>query len=68
MVSQAWNADDLDMSAIDIKRCPHCVGRLAAFPLDKLDGFDTPGPAVVCHRCDSGPNDQEPLFVPHGWE
>jgi hypothetical protein len=56
------------MGAMDIKRCPHCVGRLSALPLDELDGFDAPGPAVYCDRCDSIPNEEEPLFVPHGWD
>jgi hypothetical protein len=56
------------MGAIEIKRCPHCVGRLAAFPLDAVDGFDAPGLVVICDRCDSGPRGEEPLFLPHNWD
>ena len=54
---------------MDIRRCPHCVGRLAALTLDEVDGFGVPGPAVVCHRCDgSEPAEGVPLFVPHDWD
>jgi hypothetical protein len=62
--------DDLrDMGAMDIRRCPHCVRRLAALTLDELDGFVARGPAVICHRCDSRePADEAPLFVPHDWD
>lgn len=57
------------MGAMDIRRCPHCVGRLAALTLDPVDGFDASGPAVICHRCDcSDPVDEAPVFVPHDWD
>jgi hypothetical protein len=63
------DADLQAMGAIDIKRCPHCVRRLAALTLDQVDGFDAPGPAVICHRCDSSePAGEAPLFVPHDWD
>jgi len=56
------------MGAMEIKRCPHCVGRLTAVPLDEMDGFDAPGPVVTCHRCDSDPRGEERLFVPDNWD
>jgi hypothetical protein len=55
------------MGAIDAKRCPHCVGRLIAIPLETPDGFDASGPLVLCRRCDGLPRDEGSLFLPPGW-
>ena len=53
---------------MDIRRCPHCVRRLAVLTLDEVDGFSVSEPAVICHACDSSESaDQPPLFVPHDW-
>jgi hypothetical protein len=66
--SRVLDADGCGMGAMDIKRCPHCVGRLRAMPLDELDGFEVRAPVVTCDRCDSDPNDGESLLVPDAWE
>jgi hypothetical protein len=53
--------------SLDIKRCQHCVGYLAAVPLDEGDGFEVQGPAVVCTYCDGPPRWEHAVFVPRRW-
>ncbi len=55
------------MFALDLKRCPHCIGRLTAFQLDEPAGKALGSPVVICDRCDGVPIEDEPLFPPHGW-
>jgi hypothetical protein len=56
------------MSAIELKRCRHCVNTLVAVQIDPREDFTLSGPAVVCERCDADAHGQEPLFVPDWWE
>jgi hypothetical protein len=53
--------------SLDIKRCQHCVGFLAAVPLHEEDGFAVQGPAVLCTCCDGPPRWDLALFVPSRW-
>jgi hypothetical protein len=53
--------------SLAIKRCQHCVGFLAAVPLQEEDGFVVEGPAVLCTYCDGLPRWDHALFVPRGW-
>jgi hypothetical protein len=55
------------MGAIELKRCPHCVGFLSAVPVDETH-FAAPGPALVCERCDAGGIVADALSVPPAWE
>jgi hypothetical protein len=55
------------MYALEPKRCPHCIGGLAAVQLDHAEEFDLRGPVVVCARCDSAPHADERLHVPDDW-
>jgi hypothetical protein len=55
------------MYALERKRCPHCVGGLAAVPLDHADEFAVRGPVVVCERCDSAPHAAESVHLPDDW-
>jgi hypothetical protein len=55
------------MDAMEIKRCPHCVGGLAAVDLHEADDFDNPDPAVVCVRCDYRPAAGHGLYLPISW-
>jgi hypothetical protein len=55
------------MYSLDIKRCCHCVGFLAAISLFEDDGFEAPGPAVICTSCDGPPHWEHALFVPRRW-
>ena len=53
--------------SLDIKRCAHCVGYLAAVPLVEEDGFEVQGPAIVCTYCDGPPRWEHAMFVPLRW-
>jgi hypothetical protein len=53
--------------SLDIKRCRHCVGYLAAVRLDEDDLFEAAGPAVLCTYCDGLPHWEHALFVPRRW-
>jgi hypothetical protein len=53
--------------SLDIKRCPHCVGYLAAIRLEDDDEFAARAPAVLCTYCDGLPHWDHALFVPRPW-
>jgi hypothetical protein len=53
------------MNALDLKRCRHCVRPLATIQIEDHDGFDRPGPVLVCHRCDRLPHPEDAVFVPY---
>jgi Fe-S-cluster-containing hydrogenase component 2 len=56
------------VSAIDRKRCHHCVGPLSVVQLEEHDGFTARGVAVLCERCDGEPHGEPALVVPESWD
>jgi hypothetical protein len=56
------------VGAIDLRRCRHCVRPLLSLQIDERDEFALRSPAVVCERCDGEAHDEDPVFLPDGWE
>src|SRR3981081_2853512 len=56
------------MYALAPRRCPHCVGVLAALQVGHADEFHVRGPVVVCARCDGVPGTDETLRVSEDWD
>ena len=56
------------MYALAPRRCPHCVGVLAALQVEHADEFHVRGPVVVCARCDGVPGTDETLRVSEDWD
>ena len=52
---------------MEIRRCPHCVGGLAAIDLLHADDFEDDSPAVICVRCDYRPLPGDGMYVPLSW-
>ena len=55
------------MFALEPKRCPYCVRRLASIPLDGQAEFHATAPLLVCEQCDGAPRPDYALHVPDDW-